>query len=262
MKKSLVILLTWLLGVQFLQAQSSGYLCGDRVQITATPQDGYHFVSWSDGITDNPREIDISSDINLVAHFEPNCGDYANVGIIRLYDWLLMLNKDDLEKQHYYIDENDIRWYRIVGDIDAVDAVNRDDLFMGLGYYLTLNQNLTGTGDYYAIIDASHNQDNNALCDGLMRSEIASYSAPPQAVRERIALNPNFVSRGEPIDISGLEPDETALIHIYDATGKLLKTYTSVGHQTFTMPAVGVSGCYLVRVENGDRETLLRYIVE
>lgn len=40
------------------------------VTLTATPSiSGYHFVSWNDGNTDNPREVELTSDTSFVATF-------------------------------------------------------------------------------------------------------------------------------------------------------------------------------------------------
>lgn len=49
------------------------YNTGDTVTIKATPKTGYSFVQWSDGNTDNPRDIIIGdSNIELTANFEIN----------------------------------------------------------------------------------------------------------------------------------------------------------------------------------------------
>jgi hypothetical protein len=49
------------------------------VQIEALPNDGYHFVKWSDGVTDNPRTIELTQDTTFTAEFAINksgtCGD-------------------------------------------------------------------------------------------------------------------------------------------------------------------------------------------
>ena len=42
----------------------------EGVQISATAYDGYHFVQWSDGNTDNPRTLTVSQDMELTAEFE------------------------------------------------------------------------------------------------------------------------------------------------------------------------------------------------
>ena len=44
----------------------------DDMQLTATPYNGYHFVKWSDGNTDNPRTIELTSDTTFTAQFAPN----------------------------------------------------------------------------------------------------------------------------------------------------------------------------------------------
>ncbi len=49
---------------------SGTYEEGAEVIITATPNEGYQFVSWSDDNTDNPRTITVTSDSTFVAIFE------------------------------------------------------------------------------------------------------------------------------------------------------------------------------------------------
>ena len=44
----------------------------DDMQLTATPYNGYHFVKWSDGNTDNPRTIELTRDTTFTALFAPN----------------------------------------------------------------------------------------------------------------------------------------------------------------------------------------------
>ncbi len=48
------------------------YDLGVTATLTAVPDEGYHFVSWSDGNTDNPRSIIVDSSITLSAVFAPN----------------------------------------------------------------------------------------------------------------------------------------------------------------------------------------------
>lgn len=78
MKKSLIILLTIFLGLLPAMAQTTQEAtvkCGQVVTLTPTPATGYHFVRWEDGNTDNPRQVEISSETSLfdyVAFFEAN----------------------------------------------------------------------------------------------------------------------------------------------------------------------------------------------
>ena len=51
---------------------SGSHLHGTDVTITATANNGYHFTSWSDGNTQNPRTIRMVKDTVLAASFAPN----------------------------------------------------------------------------------------------------------------------------------------------------------------------------------------------
>ncbi|MBC8600804.1 InlB B-repeat-containing protein [Parabacteroides acidifaciens] len=42
---------------------------GDRISITARPDEGYKFFTWSDGITDNPRIVTVEKDTTIQARF-------------------------------------------------------------------------------------------------------------------------------------------------------------------------------------------------
>ncbi len=46
------------------------YPAGTSVTITASPDTGYKFVKWSDGITQNPRTITVNSNTNISAEFQ------------------------------------------------------------------------------------------------------------------------------------------------------------------------------------------------
>lgn len=55
------------------------YEFGDTCTLTATANAGYHFVKWSDGNTDNPREIDVRKSMSLIANFEEGeCHTFSN----------------------------------------------------------------------------------------------------------------------------------------------------------------------------------------
>ena len=45
------------------------YLYGSVVELTAIPDEGYAFVKWSDGVTDNPRIVTVTGNITLRALF-------------------------------------------------------------------------------------------------------------------------------------------------------------------------------------------------
>ena len=78
MKNKCLILLVLLLGSwlpALAQTEQKTAYCGQIVTLTPTPATGYHFVRWSDGNTDNPRQIEISSETTVFdfeAVFEAN----------------------------------------------------------------------------------------------------------------------------------------------------------------------------------------------
>ena len=49
---------------------TGNYNYGEKVVLKAVPDEGYVFVCWSDGSTENPRRFTITEDINLEAFFE------------------------------------------------------------------------------------------------------------------------------------------------------------------------------------------------
>jgi hypothetical protein len=49
---------------------SGTYNYGTEVMIEAIANEGYHFVQWSDGNTENPRTIVVTEDVELRAEFE------------------------------------------------------------------------------------------------------------------------------------------------------------------------------------------------
>ena len=68
------------------ESEAEGSVAIDKTQqcagvgyLTATPEDGYEFVQWSDGNTDNPRTVELTQDTSFVAEFDViksgKCGD-------------------------------------------------------------------------------------------------------------------------------------------------------------------------------------------
>ena len=52
------------------------YIMGNPALISATPNEGYVFDRWSDDNTENPRDIIVDADIELIAYFRPVGGTY------------------------------------------------------------------------------------------------------------------------------------------------------------------------------------------
>ncbi len=72
MKKFLLIALcatSLVLNAQESQDTTATFDCGELVTIKAEANPGYHFVSWSDGVTTAERQVDLSKDTLLMATF-------------------------------------------------------------------------------------------------------------------------------------------------------------------------------------------------
>ena len=233
--------------------------CGTWLTLRATAVEDWHFERWSDGNTDSVRLIEITSDTTLYAHFAPNCGDYAALPVVSLYDWLLMLDVRAIQAKGYFFGEEAVTWYRVRGAPDKIDeGVSADDERMATGYYLTIDQSFQGTGDYYAVVDVSGSP-SGLLCTGLMRSELVHYTssaAPPAPF-----LEPTMVRAHEPQRLLRLNPNYPTIVTIYDIAGHCLQTLTTDNAERMDLQAQPVPGCYQVLVQNGDQQTVLRYVV-
>lgn len=242
------------------RAASIEALCGEWYELRATPMEDWHFDHWSDGDTSAVRQVEVLGDAHYIAFFAPNCGDYAALPVVSLYDWLLMLDVRTIQAKGYFFGEQNVTWYRVRGAPDKIDGSSgKDDERMATGYYLTIDQSFKGTGDYYAIVDVSGSP-SGLLCTGLMRSELVRYTsslAPPKLPM----LEPTIVRPNEPQRLMQLNPDHPTTATIYDMSGHRLQTLTAEGAERMLLQAAHVAGCYQVVVQNGEQRTVLRYIV-
>lgn len=239
--------------------------CGSQLTLVATPLPGYRFVGWSDGATDSLRTVEIYSDTMIVAYFEQRCGIYADLPVVARYDWLLMLHVKQVRAMGYRVEEDMVRWYRVVGEPDDIgdpDAVH-DDQYLTTGFYLTIERNFSGTGDYYCVLQGDVGGDvGSALCTGALRSRLVRYTSP-EAPGRTLRLLPNLTSRGRPILLTGLDPMVDTDVRIFSVTGQRLAEYRHVrAGELWLSETVGVQGCYEVCVSEQGEMTVLRYIVE
>ena len=156
---ALYIVFLWSLGAA--AAELTGVPCGATVRLRATSPTGWHFDHWSDGSTDSVYLVEVHSDLHLIAYFAPSCEDFS-LPAVALYDRLIMLDMRTIQALGYFFEPDQVTWYRVKGipdpqEDDTLDATYADppDEEVGTGYYLTLDQNLVGTGSYYALVDMS-----------------------------------------------------------------------------------------------------------
>ena len=234
-------------------------LSGAWIELQAIAAENWHFVQWSDGDTVSVRQVEVTSDMQYVASFEPNCGDYPTLPVVSLYDWLLMLDVRSIHAMGYTFAEEDVAWYRVHGEPDKLNAgVSGDDERLGTGYSFTLDESFANTGDYYAMVDVSSSPI-GVPCTDMMRSQIVHFVSTKANAAPLLA--PVMVRPNEPQQVHRLNPDAPTTIMIYDISGQLLRTISEEGVDRMDLQAESVAGCYQLVIQNGDLRTVLRYIV-
>ena len=66
---------------------AGSYLKGTTATLEAIPAEGYVFVGWSDGNTDNPRTVTVTADADYSATFEPWTGTLQGTVTFDGYTW-------------------------------------------------------------------------------------------------------------------------------------------------------------------------------
>ena len=92
-----------------------GFTCDTEVTLTATPNDGYRFLSWNDGNEDNPRTITVAGDSTFVASFKAVHTITASAGAGGMISPNGEVTLDDGADQQFTISPN--TQYRIVSVI-------------------------------------------------------------------------------------------------------------------------------------------------
>ena len=73
---------------------------GTEISISADAREGYRFVAWNDGNTENPRTITVEQDSTFVAYFEVADGIHENDGnSINIYSYdnqIVVINAEGL----------------------------------------------------------------------------------------------------------------------------------------------------------------------
>ena len=235
--------------------------CGTWLELRATAVEDWHFDHWNDGDTSAVRQVEVLNDANYIAFFAPNCGDYPALPVVALYDWVIMLDVKAINERGYYFGESDVTWYRVTGLPDKLtDGASGDDVPLANGYYLAIDQSFVGTGDYYAMVDVSHNP-SGMLCTDFMRSQLIHYTSSSAAPKRVPVIEPTIVRAAEEQRILYLDPESPTIVTIYDIAGHLLKVLTAYGVERLNLRAEGVAGCYQIVVHNCDEQYVLRYIV-
>ncbi len=134
---------------------------GSTVEITATPNYGYVFVSWDDGVTDNPRTVTVTEALNYTAIFKKdkfgvnlyvNNADYGSVSGAGNYEYLDVATISATPKTHYYFEGWDDNGDGAVDDTNATRNITVDKtydikaIFKPVKYTVTVKVNNSSMG--------------------------------------------------------------------------------------------------------------------
>ena len=171
-----------------------------------------------------------------------------NAPSVNKYDWLLMLNVNEIKAQGYVFEEKDVTWYRI--------SDNGDPQVVGNGYSYTIDRSLLGTGDYYARIELP-TQINDVACKCIYGTQTYSFDGD---VMPTPMLMPSIVGPNERVEVLNL-PMENAEIKVYDKVGKIYYSIESNGRSKVEFLSQDLPGQYLVEVKTPASKVTLKYVV-
>ena len=165
------------------------------------------------------------------------------------YDWLLMLNVNEIKEQGYVFEEKDVTWYRITD-------TNENPQVVGNGYSYTIDRSLLGTGSYYARIELP-TQTNDVACKCIYGTQTYSFDGD---VMPTPMLMPSIVGPSQKVEVLNL-PMENTEVKVYDKVGKIYYTIESNGASKVDFISQDLPGQYLVEVKTPATKVTLKYVV-
>ena len=202
-----------------------------QVTLTATANEGYHFVKWSDGDTDNPRTITVTADVTLTAIFEGDphtvtvtAGENGSVKVAAngtettetVFAYGTKITLTATANEHYHF----VKWsngataatytFTLIGDttLTATFAIDQHTVTIGEA----VNGSVTGAGTYdygtEAMLKATANEGYHFVkwSDGntdnprtiIVTADVtlaAEFTATPTAL-ETVTASPVYTERG------------------------------------------------------------------
>lgn len=200
---------------------------------------------------------DVLTGTPLTVHVQtPNPDNTPDLGqlpaVSKYNDWLLMIHFNEFQSLGYVPAEDQVQWYKVVGSPDYEINENNDE-HVATGFYYTIGEQLIG--DFYAVIHIP--AADIAVCDVTLRTRLLSCKATAT-----LSIAPSMVAPGEDINISGLNPELTYTLSVYDLMGVLVSRVAFSGTETYTMQAQTMAGYYMVHISDDARTTTLKYIVK
>lgn len=192
----------------------------------------------------------------------PECDNSVIISLIASNR--ISLNVTKMRAMGYMFNENDIHWYRVVGNVDDIDECPFpalcDDVHVGVGSTLKVSPSTTGAVYYYCLINAYRTSAVTAPCHGIMRSNTYRFDALRIRKPEYTATPTEIVNSGT-VTITGLDPETDYTLSVYDMAGRLISTYTSTDSPFFEFEASGPAGCYRIVITSAEGTQSLAYII-
>ena len=217
---------------------AESYHYGDTVTFTATPATGYHFVKWSDGNTDNPRTLVVTSDSLLNALFEINTytiatnAENGTVSGADTYNYgsKVTLTATPAEGYHF------VKWSDDNTDNPRTVIVTED---------FTLS----------AVFEVNENQDGNnqgGNNEGENENQGGNGNNPGTAVADNAANAVNIYAYGNKIIVE----NATDEIIVYNAMGKMV--CRDAIHRVCAEITVNGVGIYIVKTDNMVKRVMVK----
>ena len=214
---------------------------GDTVTLTAEAFEGFHFVQWHDGNSDNPRQVVAVADTTYIAYFVSDEGEVFSITVVANNpEWGIVAGGGEYEAgseavitatpySGYFF----IRW-------DDGDTANPRTVAV------------LGDATYTAIFDTVENV-------GIWSTDGESAS---------FAIYPNPASESVTIALAGV--DGSATVTIIDLGGRVVGEYAAgqhassrAGQQSLTINLTGFAkGAYFVRVVSNGGSSVQKLIVK
>lgn len=217
------------------------YDWGTTVTISATANDGFHFVSWNDGVTDATRNIIVTSDMSYTATFNANAQGFVNPQIVAIDEYMLAINHFPTGDSSFRAEYADYRWFRNGERIAEAD---------GMDHFISAT---ALDGVYYCMVPADE-----AGNEWVSSNEIALGSASISEVETlSVRTYPNPVLAGAMLHIESNLSDAQmngAEIRIFDLQGRTV-VRTQATDSVIALPAQMAQGVYslVILTKDGNR---------
>ena len=203
------------------------YAAGTPVELTATPEDGYHFVNWSDGNTNASRVVTVTENAVYVATFEANPAQQYTLTVL----------------------SNDTLMGRVIGD-----GVYNEGTAVTIGA-------IPNSGYHFVQWNDGDTNASRVIVVTQNATYVATFAANTgidDVDALSVMLYPNPTSNY--VTISGLNVQAT--VTIVDATGRQQGVYTATGEQ-MTLDVSGLSvGQYFLRIASNGCVAVKKLIIE